>query len=94
MSQKEFERLKVIENAVGGRLSVSEAAALLQLSERKMGRVCAEQDLPRPARTQLHCRVCNESSYFVPLPFCLEFTNFLLIHVVHWHLCKYSGVIS
>jgi hypothetical protein len=27
-SQKEFQRVKVIENAVGGRLSVSEAARL------------------------------------------------------------------
>jgi hypothetical protein len=34
MSQKEFQRVKVIENAVGGRLSVGEAAGLLQLSER------------------------------------------------------------
>ncbi len=36
MSQKEFQRVKVIENAVGGRLSVSEAARLLQLSERQV----------------------------------------------------------
>ena len=39
MSQKEFQRVKVIENAVGGRLSVSEAAALLQLSERQVQRL-------------------------------------------------------
>jgi len=32
VSQKEFQRVKVIENAVAGRLSVSEAAGLLQLS--------------------------------------------------------------
>jgi hypothetical protein len=38
MSQKEFQRVKVIENAVGGRLSVSEAAALLQPSERQVQR--------------------------------------------------------
>jgi hypothetical protein len=29
MSQKEFQRVKVIENAAGGRLSVREAARLL-----------------------------------------------------------------
>jgi hypothetical protein len=34
MSQKEFQRVKVIENAAGGRLSVREAARLLQLSPR------------------------------------------------------------
>ena len=34
MSQKEFQRVKVIENAAGGRLSVREASRLLQLSER------------------------------------------------------------
>lgn len=39
MSQKEFQRVKVIENAVGGRLSVSEAAQLLQLSERQVQRL-------------------------------------------------------
>jgi len=33
VSQKEFQRVKVIENAVAGRLSVSEAARLLQLSD-------------------------------------------------------------
>jgi hypothetical protein len=36
---KEFQRVKVIENAVGGRLSVSEAAALLRLSERQVQRL-------------------------------------------------------
>jgi hypothetical protein len=35
MSQKEFQRVKVIENAAGGRLSVREASRLLQLSERQ-----------------------------------------------------------
>ena len=39
MSQKEFQRVKVIENAVGGRLSVSEASRLLQLSERQVQRL-------------------------------------------------------
>src|SRR5271169_3285437 len=39
MSQKEFHRVKVIENAVGGRLSVREAAGLLQRSERQVQRL-------------------------------------------------------
>ena len=39
MSQKEFQRVKVIENAAGGRLSVREAARLLQLSTRQVQRL-------------------------------------------------------
>src|SRR6478672_4034001 len=39
MSQKEFQRVKVIENATGGRLSVREASCLLQLSERQVQRL-------------------------------------------------------
>src|SRR5271165_3723870 len=39
MSQKELQRVKVIENAVAGRLSVSEAARLLHLSERQVQRL-------------------------------------------------------
>jgi transposase len=39
MSQKEFQRVKVIENAVAGRVSVGEAARLLQLSERQVQRL-------------------------------------------------------
>src|SRR4029077_19231989 len=39
MSQKEFQRVKVIENAAGGRLSVREASRLLQLSERQVERL-------------------------------------------------------
>lgn len=39
MSQKEFQRVKVIENAAGGRLSVGEASRLLQLSERQVQRL-------------------------------------------------------
>jgi predicted HTH domain antitoxin len=35
VSQKELQRLKVVENAVEGRLSVVEAAELLQLSDRQ-----------------------------------------------------------
>jgi len=39
MSQKEFQRVKVIENAAGGRLSVREASCLLHLSERQVQRL-------------------------------------------------------
>jgi transposase len=39
MSQKEFQRVKVIENAAGGRLSVGEASRLLQLSARQVQRL-------------------------------------------------------
>src|ERR1039457_3832059 len=39
MSQKEFQRVKVIGNAAGGRLSVREASRLLQLSERQVQRL-------------------------------------------------------
>jgi hypothetical protein len=39
MTQKEFQRVKVIENAVTGRLKVSEAASLLQLSEPQVQRL-------------------------------------------------------
>ena len=39
MSQKELQRLKVVENAVDGRLSVAEAAELLQLSDRQVKRL-------------------------------------------------------
>ena len=39
MSQKEFQRVKVIENAAGGRLGVGEASRLLQLSERQVQRL-------------------------------------------------------
>src|ERR1700688_303495 len=39
MSQKEFQRVKVIENAAGGRLSLREASRLLHLSERQVQRL-------------------------------------------------------
>jgi hypothetical protein len=39
MSQKEFQRVKAIENVAGGRLSVGEASRLLQLSERQVQRL-------------------------------------------------------
>src|SRR5271169_7110157 len=39
MSQKEFQRVKVIENAASGRLSVREASRLLHLGERQVQRL-------------------------------------------------------
>ena len=39
LSQKELQRMRVIEKAVDGRLSVREAARLLQLSERQVQRL-------------------------------------------------------
>jgi len=39
LSQKEFQRVQVIENAAGGRRSVGEASRLLQLSERQVQRL-------------------------------------------------------
>src|SRR6266852_1774582 len=39
MSQKEFQRVKVIENAAGGRLRVRSASRLLHLSERQVQRL-------------------------------------------------------
>ena len=39
MSQKEFQRVTVIENAAGGKLSVREASRLLHLSERQVQRL-------------------------------------------------------
>jgi transposase len=49
LSQKELQRIKVVENAVGGRLSVSEAAELLQLSDRQVKRLKAGFDPDDPA---------------------------------------------
>ncbi|MGH9510972.1 MAG: helix-turn-helix domain-containing protein [Terriglobales bacterium] len=51
MSQKEFQQVKVIENGVAGRLSVSEAARLLQLSERQVQRLKRRY---RPDSTWVH----------------------------------------
>ncbi len=39
LSQKELQRMRVIEKAVDGRLSVREAARLLQRSERQVQRL-------------------------------------------------------
>ena len=43
MSQKEFQRVKVIENAAGGRLSVREASRLLQREQQQPGGLGEQQ---------------------------------------------------
>jgi hypothetical protein len=58
MSQKGFQRVKVIENAGGEWLSVSEAARLLQLSERQVLRL--------KQRYQPDSLSAHESSKFLP----------------------------
>jgi Homeodomain-like domain len=42
LSQRELQRVKVIENAVEGRLTVREASELLGLSERQVKRLKGE----------------------------------------------------
>lgn len=44
LSQREIQRIKVIENAVQGRLTVKEAAELLQISERQVKRLKRKHD--------------------------------------------------
>jgi len=39
LSQRELQRVKVIENAVAGHITVAEAAALLKISERQVQRL-------------------------------------------------------
>jgi transposase len=48
LSQKELQRIKVVENAVEGRISVAEAAELLQLSERHVKRLKRAYDAADP----------------------------------------------
>jgi len=52
MSQKEFQRVKVIENTAGGLLSVREAAPLLQFSERQVQRLKQRYRPDSPAGVQ------------------------------------------
>lgn len=61
VSQKEFQRVRVIENAVDGRLSVGEAAGLLKLSERQVQRPGGTGETP-----VLHFR-CEPSCKFFHL---------------------------
>ena len=44
LSQKELQRVKVIENAVEGRLTVGQASELLGLSERQVKRLKAKYE--------------------------------------------------
>jgi transposase len=67
MSQKEFQRVKVIENAVGGRLSVSEAARLLQLSERQVQRLKQRYQPDSVAWVQ-HGNRGRQMPWALPLP--------------------------
>ena len=63
MSQKEFQRVKVIENAAGGRLSVGEAARLLCNSVN--GRCSGSSDATAPA---LHGLGATRQPRAVPCP--------------------------
>jgi transposase len=49
LSQREWQRIKVIENAIEGRLTVQEAAELLPLSERQGKRLKKKHDERNPA---------------------------------------------
>jgi predicted HTH domain antitoxin len=50
LSQKELQRVKVIENAVEGRLTVGQASELLGLSERQVKRLKAKYERWRKSR--------------------------------------------
>ena len=67
MSQKEFQRVKVIENAAGGRLSVREAARLLQLSGRQVQRLKRRYQPDSMAWVQ-HGNRGRAMPWAVPLP--------------------------
>ena len=67
MSQKEFQRVKVIENAVGGRLSVREASRLLQLSDRQVQRLKRRYRPDSPAWVQ-HGNRGRRMPWALPLP--------------------------
>ena len=67
MSQKEFQRVKVIENAAGGRLSVREASRLLQLSERQVQRLKRRYQPDSVAWVQ-HGNRGRSMPWAVPLP--------------------------
>src|ERR1700687_4709286 len=67
MSQKEFQRVRVIENAAGGRLSVREASRLLQLSERQVQRLKRRYQPDSIAWVQ-HRNRGRSTSWALPLP--------------------------
>jgi transposase len=65
LSQRELQRIKVIENAVQGRLTVREAAELLQISERQVKRLKRRQD-PANAGWVHHGNKGREPSNAIP----------------------------
>lgn len=65
MSQIEIQRLKVIENAVEGRLTVGEAAELLQLSARQVKRLKQQHD-PKDAGWVHHGNLGRKPSNALP----------------------------
>ena len=69
MSQKEFQRVKGIENAAGGKLSVREASRLLQLSERQVQRVGRVLEMPSPIQLMgpFDCVAASRSQVVTPL---------------------------
>jgi len=67
MSQKEFQRVKVIENAAGGRLSVREASRLLQLSERQVQRL-KRRDRPDSVGWVQHSNRGRSMPWALPAP--------------------------
>src|SRR5271166_2960987 len=67
LSQKEFQRVKVIENAAGGRLSVREASRLLKLSERQVQRLKRRYQPDSVAWVQ-HGNRGRSMPWAVPLP--------------------------
>ncbi len=67
MSQKEFQRVKVIENAAGGKLSVREASRLLQLSERQVQRL-KRRDRPDSLDWVQHGNRGRRRPWALPLP--------------------------
>ena len=82
MSQKEFQRVKVIENAAGGRLSVREASRLLQLSERQVQRLKRRYRPDSIAWVQ-HGNRGRSMPWALPLP-----QKQLILHLAHG---KYQG---
>jgi transposase len=82
MSQKEFQRVKVIENAVGGRLSVRDASRLLQLSERQVQRLKRRYRPDSVAWTQ-HGNRGRSLPWALPLP-----QKQLILHLARG---KYQG---
>ena len=82
MSQSELQRIKVIENAVQGRLAVAEAAELLQVSERQVRRLKKKHD-PADAGWVHHGNTGREPVNLIPTT-----TRQQIIDLAS---CKYAG---